>query len=66
MALPFPADLPPLFEEQFERRLFTRRSDLTNTIRLTIATDALHAMTNNAWGTYMDSSWYCNLFFAGQ
>ncbi len=51
MVLPFPAEHPPLFEEQFERRLFTRRNDLTNTIRLTIATNALHAMTNNAWGT---------------
>jgi hypothetical protein len=51
MALPFPAGHPPLLEEQFERRLFTRRSDLTNTIRLSIATDALHAMVNNAWGT---------------
>ena len=51
MALPFPTEHPSLLEEQFERRLFTRRNDLTNTIRFTIATDALHAMTNNVWGT---------------
>jgi len=44
----------PLLEAQFERRLFTRRSDLTNTIRLTIATNALHAMMNNVWGTITD------------
>ncbi len=37
-------------EDQFERRLFTRRTDLTNAIRLTIATNALHAMMNSAWG----------------
>jgi hypothetical protein len=51
MLLPFPAAHPPLFEEQFERRLFTRRNDLTNTIRFTIAANALHAMANKAWGT---------------
>jgi len=51
MALPFPTEHPSLLEEQFERRPFTRRNDLTNAIRFTIATDALHAMTNNVWGT---------------
>ena len=51
MALPFSAQQPLLFEEKFEGRLFTRRNDLTNTIRFTIATNALHAMANNAWGT---------------
>ncbi len=51
MALPLPAAHPSLFEEQFERRLFTRRIDLTDAIRFTIATDALHAMVNNVWGT---------------
>lgn len=51
MVLPYSADHLSLLADQFERRLFTRRSDLTNAIRLTIATDALHAMTNNAWGT---------------
>jgi hypothetical protein len=51
MALPFPAEHPPFFEEHFERRLFTRRNDLTNAMRFTIATNALHAMANNVWGT---------------
>ena len=39
------------FDESFEKRLFTRRPDLTEAIRLTIANDALHAMLNNRWGT---------------
>ena len=51
MALPFPAEHPPFFEEHFERRLFTRRNDLTSAMRFTIATNALHAMANNVWGT---------------
>jgi len=51
MALPFPTEHPLLLEEQFERRLFTRRNDLTNAMRFIIATDALHAMANNVWGT---------------
>jgi hypothetical protein len=51
MALPFSTEHSYLLEEQFERRLFTRRDDLTNAIRFTIATDVLHAMTNNVWGT---------------
>lgn len=38
-------------EDQFERRKFTRRTDLTSGIRLAIAADALHAMMNRAWGT---------------
>jgi hypothetical protein len=46
-----PADVQSSLEEQFEGRLFTRRVDLTTGIRLKIATDALHAMMNNAWGT---------------
>jgi len=37
-------------EAQFERRRFTRRPDLTNNIRLTIAANALHAMMNGVWG----------------
>jgi len=51
MALPFPAEHLSLFEEQFERRLFTRRDDLTSTVRFTIAANAFHAKANNAWGT---------------
>jgi len=39
------------FDESFEKRLFTRRSDLTEAIRLTIANDALHAILNHRWGT---------------
>jgi len=50
MVLPNSTAHQPLVEEQFERRLFTRRPDLTDTIRLTIATNALHAMVNSAWG----------------
>jgi hypothetical protein len=38
-------------QDRFERRLFTRRGDLTNAIRLAIATNALHAMINGVWGT---------------
>lgn len=40
-------------EENFEGRLFTRRADLSNEIRLLIGTNALHAMMNmnHAWGT---------------
>ena len=51
MILPNSADHQCLLEERFERRLFTRRTDLTNAIRLTIAIDALHAMLNGVWGT---------------
>ena len=38
-------------EDQFERRRFTRRTDLTSGIRVAIAADALHAMMNRVWGT---------------
>jgi hypothetical protein len=51
MILPNSADYQSLLEDRFERRLFTRRTDLTNGIRLTIATNALHAMMNGVWGT---------------
>ena len=51
MILPKAVDHPSLPEGQFERRLFTRRSDLTNATRLAIATDALYAMINGVWGT---------------
>ena len=40
----------PLLEESFERRLFTRRDDLSSTIRLMIANNALYAMLNGSWG----------------
>jgi hypothetical protein len=51
MVLPNSADHQPLLEGPFERRLFTRRTDLTNEIRLVIAMNALHAMMNGVWGT---------------
>ena len=51
MVLPKSADHQSLLEARFERRRFTRRADLTNSIRLTIAADALHAMINGVWGT---------------
>ena len=51
MILPNSVEPQSLFEGQLERRLFTRRSDLTNGIRLVIATSALHAMMNGVWGT---------------
>ena len=51
MILRSSADHQSLLEDQFERRRFTRRADLTNSIRLMIATNALHAMMNNVWGT---------------
>ncbi len=51
MVLPKPADRRSLLEARFEKRRFTRRADVTNRIRLTIATDALHAMMNGVWGT---------------
>ncbi len=38
-------------EDQFNRRLFTRRTDLSNRIRVTIAINALYAMFNGVWGT---------------
>jgi hypothetical protein len=54
MVLRNSADSQSLLEDQFERRRFTRRADLTNSIRLAIATDALHAMINGVWGTITD------------
>jgi len=44
------ADRQSSLEARFERRRFTRRADLTNSIRLTIAANALHAMMNGVWG----------------
>ena len=54
MVLRNSADQQSLLEGQFEQRLFTRRTDLTNEIRLMIATSALHAMTNGVWGAITD------------
>jgi len=54
MVLPKSADQQSLLENRFERRRFTRRADLTNSIRLTIAVDAFHAMLNGVWGTITD------------
>ena len=51
MLLANPEDFQFSLEEPFEGRLFTRRTDLTNDIRLLIGTNALHAMLNRVWGT---------------
>jgi len=51
MPLSNPADFQFSLEEPFYGRLFTRRSDLTNDIRLLIGTNALHAILNGIWGT---------------
>jgi hypothetical protein len=40
-----------LLGNKFDRRLFTRREDLTNEIRLLIAISALFAMLTGTWGT---------------
>jgi hypothetical protein len=44
MVLRKAADQQSSLEARFDRRRFTRRADLTNNIRLTIAANALHAM----------------------
>ena len=51
MSLANPEDFQFSLEEPFEGRLFTRRTDLSNDIRLLIGTNALHAMLNRVWGT---------------
>ena len=51
MPLANPADFQFPLEEPFYGRLFTRRPDLTNDIRLLIGTNALHALLNGVWGT---------------
>ena len=51
MSLANSEDFQFSLEEQFEGRLFTRRTDLSNDIRLLIGTNALHAMLNRVWGT---------------
>ena len=40
----------PSLADQFPRRCFTRRSDLTAEKRLAIASSALHATTHRVWG----------------
>ncbi|WP_087870919.1 hypothetical protein [Bathymodiolus platifrons methanotrophic gill symbiont] len=44
------------FDDTFEKRLFTRRSDLTEAIRLTIANTALNAILNGSWGIITELS----------
>jgi len=51
MLLENTADLPFPFEESLNGRLFTRREDLSDDIRLLLGTNALHAMLNGTWGT---------------
>jgi hypothetical protein len=45
------ADFQFPFEEPLNGRLFTRREDISNDIRLLLGTNALHAMLNGTWGT---------------
>jgi len=51
MVLPKSEDRQLSLEDQFQRRRFTRRADLTNSVRLAIGAEALHAMMNGIWGT---------------
>ena len=51
MALSDSTNPQGLLGSKFERRLFTRRGDLTNEIRLQIAITALYAMLTGVWGT---------------
>ena len=51
MSLTNTADFQFPLDEQFDGRLFTRRKDLTNNIRLLIGTNGLHAILNGTWGT---------------
>lgn len=43
-------------DDSLERRLFTRRTDLTEAIRLTLANTALNAILNSKWGTITELS----------
>lgn len=43
-----------LLGEQFDQRLFTRRTELSSAIRLEIAVDAISARMNRTWGTVTD------------
>jgi hypothetical protein len=54
MISPCATDQLSCLESQFERRRFSRRTDLTPTIRLKIATDALYSKMNAVWGTITD------------
>jgi hypothetical protein len=54
MISPCATDQLSCLESQFEIRRFSRRTDLTPTIRLKIATDALHSKMNAVWGTITD------------
>ena len=40
-----------LLDAKFGRRIFTRRVDITNEMRLQIAISALFAMLTGTWGT---------------
>ena len=51
MSLTNIADFQFPLDEQFNGRLFTRRKDLTDSIRLLIGTNGLHAILNGTWGT---------------
>ena len=51
MILTNPADFQSSLAEQFERRKFTRRDDLSSAVRLAIAAEAVHAGMNGLWGT---------------
>ena len=51
MVLPNSPNRRSFLEDRFQRRKFTRRTDLTSQIRLAIAAEALHAMMNGVWGT---------------
>jgi hypothetical protein len=51
MSLANSADFQFPLEDQFEGRLFTRRTDLSNDLRLLIGTNALPAILNRVGGT---------------
>src|SRR5665647_2545095 len=51
MSLTRTADFQFPLEEPLDGRLFTRRKDLTNNIRLLIGINGLHAILNGTWGT---------------
>ena len=51
MSLTSTADFQFSLEAPLDGRLFTRRKDLTNNIRLLIGTNGLHAILNGSWGT---------------
>ncbi|MCP4697705.1 MAG: hypothetical protein GY862_12765, partial [Gammaproteobacteria bacterium] len=51
---PVSTELESALNERFERRKFTRRNDLSSAVRLTTATDALHARMNSLRGKITD------------